>query len=92
MSENPNTRSLVVDAMWLEAGRRLAMAEVLGGLDDEVFAVAVETMGSPGAAGEWLITGAFGLGGKIPAELCANSTDRAQVIQLLRRIDRGVVA
>jgi uncharacterized protein (DUF2384 family) len=81
----------VVKAIRTDAQRRLGRATKLSELDGETIKRAVKALGSPQAAGEWLISPAFGLGGAIPVELARTEKGRATVLNLLGRIEYGVL-
>lgn len=59
-------------------------------IDKEVFDAGMSCFGSPKALMLWLGQPAYGLGGKVPIRIMCSGKGRAEVVNLLGRIDHGV--
>jgi uncharacterized protein (DUF2384 family) len=62
----------------------------LANLDEEVALAALRTFEAAGAAAEWLVSPAFGLGGAVPVAFLQRAGGRNAVIQLLGRIEHNI--
>lgn len=86
-----NARRRVIAAAVREIRRREALLPRLDQLDEGVMVAALSAFESAAGAAEWLVCPAFGLGGAIPAKVAGTKQGRQRVIQLLGRIEQGVV-
>lgn len=62
----------------------------LSRIDQEVFRAGTSCFGSPAVLALWLSEPALGLGGKAPLHVMRTAKGRADVANLLRRIEYGV--
>ena len=83
-------RRRVVAAAVREIRRREGLLPKLEQLDEGVIIAAHDTFESAGAAADWLVCPAFGLGGSIPAKVAVTKEERQRVIRLLGCIEHGV--
>lgn len=89
LSMNNRSKSEILQALELKVAETAKLIAALREADEALFDAAVDCFESPLPAGEFLISPAAGLAGKIPIEICATPEGREQVIRLLRQMDRG---
>jgi len=93
MKQNPNDHHrLLAAALQSKIDRLQAAKKKVRSLDPEIIARAIDAIGSVEGAAIWLTSPAFGLDGKVPADFAATAKGRSKVLNLLGRIDHGVLA
>jgi len=73
-------------------GDRIVPNGKLQSFDPDLLSCAIEATGSIKGAASWLTCLQYGLRNRIPLSVAKNAKGKAAVIQLLGRIDRGVLA
>jgi len=75
-----------------EIDRLQAAKEKLQSLDPEIVDQAIDAIGSVAGAAVWLTSPSYGLQGKVPVDIAATPRGRFKILNLLGRIDHGLLA
>ena len=82
----------VVGAFDRDVARRCALRERLLGVDAEVLLAAMDCLGSPDGAAQWLTGPEIGLSGETPVDVAATAEGKERVLNFLLRLERGMFA
>jgi uncharacterized protein (DUF2384 family) len=87
-----DTRRLLVAAVQDEIDRLQTAKKKLRSLDLEIIDRTIDAVESVAGAAAWLTSPAYGLQGKIPLDVAVTPKGRSKVLNLLGRIDHGILA
>jgi uncharacterized protein (DUF2384 family) len=87
-----NRRREVVLAVELEIARLVRMRKGLSEVDTEVLLAAIDSLGSAESAARWLTNPAILLNEASPLVVAATEEGKEQVLQLLRKIELGMLS
>jgi uncharacterized protein (DUF2384 family) len=74
-----------------EIARLRTAKKKLQSLDPEIIDQAIDAIGSVAGAAEWLTSPAYGLLGEVPTDIAATPKGRSKILNLLGRIDHGIL-
>jgi uncharacterized protein (DUF2384 family) len=85
-------RASICAAVQRRTKKRIQLTRDLTAIDEKLLRRAVEAFGSVESAGEWLVSEAFGPRGQIPVVAAKSKKGLEEVLQLIIRIEHGILS